>query len=307
MSKLVSVIIPIFNVENYLNRCIESIVNQTYKNIEIILVDDGSNDKSGMIAEQWKTKDSRIFVYHKENGGLSDARNYGIKYATGYYISFVDADDCVNIHFIERLIFMMDNYDVEISAIGFRMFYNEVPQLEYDTNYKIKILDKKKALEALFLQDGYQNFAWNKLYLKSLFFDVKYPIGKKMEDLGTTYLLIDKCNKIAYDSIELYYYFQRDDSILHQINDEFYVDKYQLIKERYAFIRKKYPDMMLNCSVFFEECLRLYPYQSDNEKKWIDNELEKLWEIIKNKIKLKQRIKYYLFRYVRILYFKINN
>ena len=118
---LISIIVPIYNVEQYLNRCIESLVNQTYTNLEILLIDDGSTDNSGKLAEKWISNDQRIKVYHKKNGGLSDARNYGIKYAKGKYLSFVDSDDYVDMRFIEILYKTCIETNTKIATIGIQM------------------------------------------------------------------------------------------------------------------------------------------------------------------------------------------
>ena len=125
MSKKISIIVPIYNVEQYLDKCVESLVNQTYKNLEIILVDDGTKDKSGEMADLWSIKDDRIKVIHKKNGGLSDARNAGIKIATGEYITFMDSDDYINYRMYEILMNNLEKYNADISVCAVKKVYKE--------------------------------------------------------------------------------------------------------------------------------------------------------------------------------------
>lgn len=295
---LISIIVPIYNVEKYLDRCINSLVKQTYKNIEIILVDDGSKDYSGKIADNWGEKDSRIKIYHKENGGLSDARNYGIEKSSGKYLSFVDSDDYVDERFIEVLYQILIKNKVKISAVGIQKFSNKEYNIEKNYfNEKDEIFDTEKAIQYLYNNSKYCNYAWNKLYLKELFNDIKYPYGRKMEDLGTTYLLFDKCEYVAYNSIPLYFYYQRENSILHNPDKQFWIDKFVLVSERYKYIKRKYPDIYENYLNYFYVVLESFFYISKKERKNSIEEIKKIYPNIRKKISLKSKLKYSLIIY----------
>lgn len=244
MDKLISVIVPIYNVEKYLRRCIDSVMMQTYKKIEIILVDDGSSDSCPEICDEYKKKDTRIKVIHKKNGGLSDARNKGIEFAKGDFISFIDSDDVISKTMIEYLYKNMIEYNADISVCNFKYFCNEEElmtlQNEYESNDVEKVYSNIEALEILL--DGkksYGDYAWNKLYKINLFNNVKYPYMKKMEDIGTTYKLYYKSNKIVIGTSIKYFYFQRADSILGKNDIQIYKDGLELSIERYLFLKEK--------------------------------------------------------------------
>lgn len=302
---LISVIVPIYNVQVYLERCINSLVSQTYNKIEIILVDDGSTDSSGEIAEKWAKKDDRIVVLHKKNGGLSDARNYGIKMANGKYLSFVDSDDYVDERFIETLYRLCINTGSKISAID-KQSFSDVDLVSRSKNIdeELEILDKETAMKYLYTEEKYANYAWNKLYLKELFDDVKYPYGRKMEDLGTTYLLFDKCDFIAYKATPLYFYYQRNDSILHNPDCKFYIDKFELSSERYEYVKRKYPNMRENYSFYFFVILEGFPYISKEKRMVARKEAVEIWPTVKEKCGNKTKAKYILLKYFPNIYAK---
>lgn len=303
---LISIIVPIYNVEKYLNRCILSLINQSYKNIEIILVDDGSLDDSGNIVDIWKKKDNRIVAFHKKNGGLSDARNYGIKHANGEYLSFVDSDDYVDKHFIQVLYETAITTGAKISAVGFKCVSDDkIESTNIAIENNIEVFNTEDAINYLYTNDKYCNYAWNKLYLKELFKEIKYPLGKKMEDLGTTYLLIDKCNCVSYNPTPLYFYYQRDESILHKTDETFFKDKFQLTSQRYRYIKKKYPDNDRNYKYFFCSVLEGYPYISLAEKKFALDEAKLIWPKVKTNINIKTKIKYMVLRTFPRFYIKI--
>lgn len=301
-SELISIVVPVYNVEKYLERCVKSLLEQTYKNLEIILVDDGAKDSSGIIAEKLKQIDGRIKVLHKENGGVSDARNYGLQYATGKYISFVDSDDFVDSEFIQTLYDTMMETQTDISCVGYQMF-SETDEPQIDNNeYILEVFEGEQAIKQLFTNEKFDNYVWNKLYLKKLFSDVKYPVGKKMEDLGTTYILLEKCKKISFAPKKLYYYFQRPDSILHSPDNQFWVDKYFMYYERYKYIKDKYPHMEINYLSYFIEALYAYPYLCSQDKEILVNEISTIWKRVKKQCELKTKIKYGLLKCVPTFY-----
>lgn len=260
---LVSIIVPVYNVKEYLERCIQSVIEQTYVEIEIILIDDGSNDGSEDICDRFAQQDVRIKVIHKENGGLSDARNKGLEVAHGKYVCFVDSDDFINPKMIEILLKIIKQYKVKISAARFKKVY-ENEQIENNSNdFEVEIYKNEDAIEHLFTEETYCNFAWNKMYDISLFSDIRYPFNKVMEDLGTTYKLVYKSKKVAYVKMELYYYFQRNDSILHTRNTKFYEDMLQLAIERYMFVNEKYPNLWMNKEYIIKVLMYCFPHIQD--------------------------------------------
>lgn len=210
---LVSIIVPIYKVEPYLRRCLDSIVNQTYTNLEVILVDDGSPDNCPQICEEYAVKDSRIVVIHKENGGLSDARNAGLDICKGEYISFVDSDDWVNEEYIEKLISIITKESADI-AIGENSQTRQVSQKQ-NAKAVTKTFSSKDALIHLFTQNHIAFIvSWGKIYKRNLFSALRFPVGKFHEDEFTSYILLSNAKKIAYTSQILYFYFQRPNSIM---------------------------------------------------------------------------------------------
>ncbi|WP_027216421.1 glycosyltransferase family 2 protein [Butyrivibrio fibrisolvens] len=215
---LVSVIVPIYNVEDYLPKCIDSIICQTYKNIEIILVDDGSPDSCGQICENYKKKDSRIKVIHKENGGLSDARNAGICRAKGSYYVFIDSDDYIHERMIETLVEGVVSTGADIAVCSFKnVKEDEIIDIHSGINTgSYKLISEDIDRLSYFYGDKYTEFtvAWNKIYPASFFKEIKYPKGKIHEDEFTTYKLLELAKKIAYIDVPLYYYVSRSSSIM---------------------------------------------------------------------------------------------
>lgn len=219
MNNKISVIVPIYSVEKYLSKCIDSIINQTYTNLEIILVDDGSPDNCSIICDDYSLMDIRIKVIHKKNGGLSDARNAGLNVATGDYISFLDSDDYIHKEFYETLINLIIQYDADVAQCEFLKVYEDSKSnpngCDFDTDEKISVLDNREALNNLF-NEYYVNtvVVWNKLYKRELFKSIRYPKGKIHEDEYTTYKVLFVTNKVVTTSKQLYYYLQRENSIM---------------------------------------------------------------------------------------------
>lgn len=200
-------------MEPYLRRCLDSIVNQTYTYLEIILVDDGSPDGCPQICDEYAARDKRIIVIHKENGGLSDARNAGLDICKGEYISFVDSDDWVDEKYIEILLDLAKKENADI-AIGENIRTKGCSKPSKG-NISINVYTPQNALKHLFSQNHIAfTVSWGKLYKKSLFSSLRFPIGKYHEDEFTTYILFYKSKKIVYTSEILYYYYQRADSTM---------------------------------------------------------------------------------------------
>lgn len=211
---LVSIIIPVYNVEKYLLACVNSVVNQTYKCLEIILVDDGSTDSSGRICDECAKLDSRIKVIHKTNGGLSDARNAGIDAATGEYLAFVDSDDIIHTRFVEMLYALANYLNADISSVEFKNFYDEETlDLEEILVGKTMILQSEEAIDKILYQNILDNSACNKLYDRRLFDGLRFPIGKLYEDLAIFYKVYERAKKVVHRREAYYFYRLRRDSI----------------------------------------------------------------------------------------------
>lgn len=215
-NKLVSVIIPIYNVEKYIRKCVDSIIRQTYKNIEILLVDDSSPDQCPLICDEYAKKDQRITVIHKNNGGLSDARNAGLKIAKGEYVAFVDADDYVDDNFIEILLNTAIKENADISVCSYYKVYKH-KIVAPTKSISSTVLNNIEAMRDIFtIPSLCEVMAWNKLYKRDLFThnNILFPIGKIHEDNFTTYKLFYYSNSIVFTNQPLYYYVQREGSIM---------------------------------------------------------------------------------------------
>lgn len=212
MSDLISVIVPIYGVEEFLDNCVNSIFNQTYSNIEIILVDDGSLDNCGNMCDEYSKKDSRVKVIHKENGGLSDARNAGIDIASGQFITFIDSDDYYSRDAIEYMYQVLVNNDADIS-IGTLKKTKALDDCSRNENCKHFLYNNSEAIKEMLYANHYSTAAPAKLYRRELFEGVRYPYRKFSEDLFTTYKLLYKAKRVVYGEQIIYYYYRRTGSI----------------------------------------------------------------------------------------------
>lgn len=309
MEELISVIVPIYKVEDYIQKCIDSIIKQTYNKLEIILVDDGSPDNCGKICDGYALKDKRIKVIHKTNGGLSDARNAGINIAKGQYITFVDSDDYIDSKMIETLYTCILKYQADISVIAFEKIDRERKTIKRNEDNYINVFSKIEGIKYLFYENSsIGNYAWNKMYKKELFNNIRYPENRKMEDLGTTYLLFDNAKKIVFKNEILYYYIQREDSILHCIDQKLENDKYDLSLERFIYLKNKYPELKENYLYMLKTLLECYPY-IDNTL--TQNECKNLYDFLSKQrhiyfqLNIKEKIKYNIFRFNKKMYVKL--
>lgn len=248
---LISIIVPIYKVETYLEKCIVSILSQTLRDIEIILVDDGSPDNCGKICDSYASKDSRIVVIHKKNGGLSSARNAGIDIAKGEYLMFVDSDDYVEPDFCEKAYHLVVYNNVLCASFGYYEHWNDrTYELHTSKEKTIPAIDAIKSL--IIKNDVIYNFAWNKIYHKSLFNSIRYPEGRYYEDQGTTYKLFDAAKLIYVDPSMLYHYNRRQESITQALGIEqtknpiILNDLFDLWCERLEFVENNYPDLKNN-------------------------------------------------------------
>lgn len=253
MDELVSLIVPVYKVEKYLNRCVESITHQTYQNIEIILVDDGSPDSCPEICDDWVQKDNRIKVIHKENGGLSDARNVGLKASVGDYICFIDSDDWISESFVQELAKALCE-GADIAECATRLFD------EQDNTLLIRglnncMLDQNEAIKRLVLEDGVYQTVWNKMYKKYLIQDIPFVIGKYHEDDFWTWKIFCKAHNITICEKPLYNYLQRDTGITGSLFSIKRLDGLEARYERWQILRNN-PDIGLLAKFnFVDSCM----------------------------------------------------
>ncbi|MBC2456336.1 glycosyltransferase family 2 protein [Clostridium beijerinckii] len=256
---LISVIVPVYNVEKYLPQCIDSILNQTEKNLEIILVDDGSLDNSGKICDEFSKRDDRIIVIHKKNNGLSSARNAGLEIARGNYIGFVDSDDWLDKTMYEVLLKLLKENNSDISCCDFFKTANSNDSIPHIDN---EIINSYNNIESLnnFYNGLYTQtvVAWNKLYKRELFKDISYPVGKIHEDEGTTYKLYYKANKITYTNRPLYYYRITPNSITTSKFNKKRLDIIDVYDEKVKFIKN------INNEEIYSKTLKWYLFKLIN-------------------------------------------
>lgn len=249
MGDLVSIIVPVYNVEKYLRKCIDNLVGQTYKNLEIILIDDGSTDNCGNICDCYANVDIRVKCYHKKNGGLSDARNYGLDRCNGKYVMFVDSDDYLDTKCVEALYSLIKKNNANISVCS---FYYETEFGEtintLHKNMSIDVLDRKQGIVELLRMEKYSNSAWGKLYQKELFESVRFPKGRLFEDIPTTYKIFLKAEKIVYSPEAYYHYLYRCSAISKQKDLRGNIDAIEFTEEMTNKILDIYPDLAELCS-----------------------------------------------------------
>lgn len=244
MKDKISIIIPIYNVEKYLTRCLESVIHQTYGDLEIILVDDGSPDRCGDICDKYKEKDGRIIVIHQENKGLSQARNAGIEIATGSYIFFVDSDDYIKENMVEYLYNDLKENSAQISCCNHIDVYDDGKTVVLGENKGKVIMDSKKALSEFLFGKTVDVVAWNKLYDARLFSDIRFRPNKLFEDHFTTYLLLDRADVIVHSYEPLYYYCKRKTSIGGASFSKRTMELKEALDEECSYIKKKYPELI---------------------------------------------------------------
>ena len=305
----ISVVIPVYNVSKYLNQCIESIINQKYKKLEIILVDDGSTDNSAQICDEYAKKDYRIKVIHKENGGLSDARNTGIDNATGDYIGFVDSDDWISEDMYLTLYNNMKKEDADISCCN-RFFAYSNKIIPYGTVNFYEVMNSERAIELMCTHGYLGTSAYTKLYKRETFKDIRYPKGKVNEDIYTTYKLFDRASRIVYEAVPLYYYRQRKGSITN--SKKVNVNAMEASKELLDFVERKYPKIKnaaIRNYVFYsigvyDNILKSGDKDKIGLKTKIRQEIKKYYAIMKNDetICKSRKVQLFLIRYFGPVY-----
>lgn len=239
---MVSVIIPVYNVEQYLSQCVESILAQTYQNLEIILVDDGSTDGSGKLCNEFAQRDSRIIVIHKPNGGLSDARNVGTEACNGEFVFYLDSDDYLEQDAISALVSIQEESQAEVVIGNYFYTYTDHEVIARPDTCTIQKYAQKEAI-SLLMQGKLQTFAWGKLIRADIAKRHLFPEGKLFEDHFWTHLVFQDCETVVYSSQSMVHYRQRDNSISYTFNLK-RLDIIEGWRERIVFLQQAYPDMV---------------------------------------------------------------
>ena len=314
---LISVIVPIYKVESYLDRCIQSIVNQTYPNLEIILVDDGSPDGCPAICDAWAEKDSRIKVIHKENGGLSDARNAGMAIATGELISFIDSDDSIEPEFLEKLFGALMEHDADIAECAVSFVDENGNVLRQRSAAPVPVMDKIDALRRLVAEDGIYQAVWNKLYHRHAALGVLFAVGKYNEDEFWTWQIFDRINTLAVVPECLYNYLQRGSSIMGVGYNARRLDGLQAQFERMRHLQKYEQLAILTRQALMMQCMWQYQCAArllqGSEKKAVLEQIRQWWEQIpptpyrSMTLALRHRLWLQLFRMMPDLTVRIRN
>ena len=286
---LISVIVPVYNVEDYLEECINSILSQTYTNLEILIVNDGSTDNSLEILQKFSQKDSRISVFTKENGGLSSARNYAIDRANGKYFTFIDSDDYIEENYIEYLMESLIDNEADISIVNSYHMINGKRKDIINNDGSVSIFSRREVLEKMYSKEndfiGILQSAQGKLYKKKLFNNIRYPLGKKYEDAFTTYKLYLNSEKIVYTNIALYAYRIREGSILRSGYSLSNLDVLEMFEERINILENNGYDTKTDryyfCNKLFKERILLSIHSFNVNK---NRELIEKYKITKNDI-----------------------
>lgn len=277
MKQLVSIIIPIYNVEKYLEQCIKSLINQTYRNLEIILINDGSTDKSTKICEKYKNQDNRIVFINKKNGGAASAKNEGLKIAKGDYITFVDSDDFIEPDMIEYMVNTIKKYNSDIIQCSFTNLYKNTERFKQDKIVEQKI-SSKDFLE-LFLKKWDSSLFWNKLFKREVIENVFFKEGRCIDDEFFTYKCVINSKSIVTSNKIVYNYRMRKSGVMKSESSQKQIlkDRVDYLYERYEIVRKIYKDLDKD---FLEHLLTYYLIISKDY--YVD---EKLLDYMKNNLK----------------------
>ncbi len=282
MNDLISVIVPVYKVEAYLDRCVNSIVNQTYHSLEIILVDDGSPDRCPEICDAWAKKDKRIKVIHKENGGLSDARNAGMQIASGKYMGFVDADDWIAAEMYEKLLSELQRDGSDIAACSVIMVWEDRAFEKPLTVKKNTSLDSFQAEKALLDESLLKQPVWYKLYKTELIRDIPFESGKYHEDVYWSYQAVGNAKKVSLIDYVGYFYRQRSSGIMGETYSLKRLDVMEAYERRYRYLSKNYPSLEItarisvikNCVYHGQQVLRFLPVDEQRRAMTYLNEVK---------------------------------
>lgn len=278
----ISVIVPVYKVEPFLDRCVQSIVNQSYSNLEIILVDDGSPDKCPAMCTAWGKKDSRIKVIHKENGGLSDARNVGMSIATGELMGFVDSDDWIAPNMYQNLYDLMVKDNSDIAACGIKMIWEDETPSRILTKSGCCVLNREEAMRAIIEESWLKQPVWYKLYKTVLIRDIHFPVGKYHEDVFWSYQAIARAERVSVSDHVGYFYVQRSGSIMGEGYSLKRLDAVEAKYQMLEFIRRNFPTLISACETdLFYTCL----YHGQMATKYLDRvETKQVFAFLKEKM-----------------------
>lgn len=316
--KKISVIVPVYNVEKYLSQCLDSIIHQTYKNLEIILVDDGSTDSSGLICDNYSQKDKRIKIIHKCQGGLSDARNAGLKIATGEYISFIDSDDFIDKNMYSILINNTQKYNSDIVWFNYYNYYSKKhfinsSIIKNNDLYALSSSDKIKFAKNLFYQYKMDAHVWAKLYKRSIFNNIKFPYGKLFEDIFVLLPILSNAKIISTIPDCLYFYRNRSESIVNQYFKQNIIKNIDFIESRIILAinyKNHFPNIPESNLFLFDVLKTAFDtlYKFDNyhtQQKIITHLMSKLLKEklpVKIKLRIIRRYFYALFKEINYVY-----
>ncbi len=244
--ELISVIVPVYKVEKYLDKCVRSIMNQTYRNLEIILIDDGSPDQCGSICDKLAKEDGRIRVIHQDNAGLSVSRNVGLGVATGEYVGFVDSDDYLDEDMYEYLYSLIEKPEADISVCAFRKFSEESGVLQEESVTNVMTFYRAEAMKALIEDRLIGSQPCNKLFRRTLFEDIWFPIDRVYEDIAMMHLVFSKAYKVVVSSQMKYNYLIRETSTSYTQNAKWGYGLFRAFHDRYIFVEKEYPQLIPN-------------------------------------------------------------
>ena len=255
-NELISIIVPVYNVEQYLEKCVDSIINQKYKNLEIILVDDGATDSSGKLCDELAKIDNRIKVYHKENGGLSDARNYGVERATGDYIGFVDSDDYIDSEMYEELYEAIKKENVDVVECNLKIIYPDRVELFTEQKY-YNVYIKQEYLEEYLKIEKIFGSACVRLIKSDIAKKLKFPVGKLYEDTYYAYDLIEKVDRYVIMNNPYYNYLMRENSITNTKFNPRIFDLIEIVEKFRKTTYENYPGLKEAA-----DCRKMYAYFS---------------------------------------------
>ncbi len=310
--ELVTIIIPVYKVEQYLDKCVESVVNQTYKNLEIILVDDGSPDNCPAMCDEWAKKDSRIKVIHKKNGGLSDARNAGLnEMAKNGYVIFLDSDDYLSPTTCEDLLGLVKKYEADVAICNFARV-NEDGKIENVNNENVvTIFEGNDRFDLLNIYPVQTIVAWGKIYKKDIFNDIRYPVGKIYEDGYVVHQYLYEAKRVVYSSKQLWFYLQRQDSIMGENKGKYKKEDNDAFLMRIEFFKANKVDEEIITTAYVAYLRALLgslikENVAKADRQYINNEFkEKYKEVSWKYVSFKKKIILFFYRYFKINLIKL--
>ena len=278
--KKISIIVPIYNAEKYLKICVDSIINQTYSNIEILLVNDGSKDNSLELCKEYEKKDNRIRTIDKINGGPGSAKNAGVENATGDYIGFVDSDDYIENDMFEILYNLCEENNAEISMVDFRKIIDGKPMDYPNSTGEIVKYNRIHAMQKLLADKDIKNYSWNKLFKKQVFNNVRFPESGYYEDVEVTVKLLENINCLVHQKVCKYNYVQRDNSIVNSKSYDKLKDFVKVTKDRYEYLENKYEELnSYNAVGYVANMVLVYKYSIAYGIKELYEDFEKNYEL----------------------------